>query len=380
MLQKTLLAAAQFVALPIGDGGLFVFLRNAVPKVFDELETLGPSEFEERRKFRVHTAGIPLFQLWCNSGGTQPCRLHAVDLNHEGTKERGGSGSQEKRNVSHAKRGLFRFAKEALSCLPPSAMPTPPCPYPPAATYHARCCYAFSANEARNNAGTQTRTSTTCLSICAALFCLLASGGCAATSSVLSGNRIETRPIFTPTQSAPHAIRRADGTLVITANFQTIQKATIGGLFSSDRSLYSEKKMIVVPTSELRPAESVIAGIFKPYDRAMLRTMLNTPIDNRSPNTRNAKLTVLEGWPTNGSQFVCPSHECVIYSRDFVWYVPASGSNGAAKAAVIPGPQSRTPLSAYPKRAALLPAALVGDLIINTWVGAAIVSGKPIDL
>lgn len=210
--------------------------------------------------------------------------------------------------------------------------------------------------------------------------CLLASGGCAATSSVLSGNRIETRPVFTPPQSAPHATRRADGTLVITAHFQTTQKATVGGLFSSDRSLSSEKKVIVVPASELRPAESVIAGIFKPYDRAMLRTMLNTPIDHRSPNTKNAKLTVLDGWPTNGSQFVCPSHECVIYSRDFVWYVPASGPNGAAKAAVIPGPQSRTPLSAYPKRVALLPAALVGDLIINTWVGAAMVSGKPIDL
>ena len=108
MLQKTLFAAAQFVALPVGDRGLLVFLCNAVPKVFDELETLGSSEFEERRKFRVHAAGIPLFQLWCNSGGTQPCRLHAVDLNHEGTKsteERGGSGRLEKWNVSHAKRG-----------------------------------------------------------------------------------------------------------------------------------------------------------------------------------------------------------------------------------------------------------------------------------
>ncbi len=210
--------------------------------------------------------------------------------------------------------------------------------------------------------------------------CLLASGGCAATSSVLSGNRIETRPIFTPPQSAPHATRRADGTLVITAHFQTMQKATLGDIFSSDRSLSSEMKVIAIPASELRPAANVIGGIFRAYDRGMLRTMLNTPIAPRSPKTKIAKLEVLNGWPTNGSQFVCPSHECVIYSSDFVWYVPASGPNGAAKAAVIPGLHSRTPLSAYPKRAAMLPAALVGDLILGVWVGTASVSGKPIDL
>lgn len=210
--------------------------------------------------------------------------------------------------------------------------------------------------------------------------CLLAFGGCAATDSVLSGHRIETRPVFAPPQSAPLASRRADGNLVLTAHFQTTQKATTGDLFSSGRSVSSEKKVIVVPASELRPAENVLAGIFKPYDRAMLRTMLNTPIDPRSPKTKNAKLKVLNGWPTNGSQFVCPSHECVIYSSDFVWYVPSSFPNGSARAAVIPVLQQRTPLSAYPKRAALLPAAIVGDLIINTWVGAASLSGRQIDL
>ena len=194
-----------------------------------------------------------------------------------------------------------------------------------------RHCNAFSANEASHNTGTQTMTSTTYLAICAALFCLLASGGCAATSSVLSGSRIETRPLFTPPQLAPHATRRSDGALVITAHFQTIRKATVGDLFSSGRSLSSEEKLIVVPASQLRPAQNIIAGIFKPYDREMLRTMLNTPIDARSPNTKNAKLDVLNGWPTNGSQFVCPSHECVIYRDNFVWYVPPSGPQRCPK-------------------------------------------------
>jgi hypothetical protein len=47
-------AFAQFGDLLVGEGQVGVFLRDAVPKVFDELKTFGAAKLEERRKFAVH--------------------------------------------------------------------------------------------------------------------------------------------------------------------------------------------------------------------------------------------------------------------------------------------------------------------------------------
>lgn len=44
---ETLLAAAEFFAFPLRDGELLVFLRDAVPKVLDQLEALSMSKFEK---------------------------------------------------------------------------------------------------------------------------------------------------------------------------------------------------------------------------------------------------------------------------------------------------------------------------------------------
>jgi hypothetical protein len=61
ILQMSLPAAAKFVALRVWDGRRRVLLGDTVPEVFDKLKTFGSSEFEERRKFRVHFRQIPFF-------------------------------------------------------------------------------------------------------------------------------------------------------------------------------------------------------------------------------------------------------------------------------------------------------------------------------
>jgi hypothetical protein len=55
MLQKPLFAAANFIALPVWKRQWRILLGNAVPQVFDELETFSQSEFEKRREFGIHT-------------------------------------------------------------------------------------------------------------------------------------------------------------------------------------------------------------------------------------------------------------------------------------------------------------------------------------
>lgn len=54
MFLKSLFAAAQFVALRIGEREFCFLLRDAVPQVFDKLKALRSAEFEEWRKFSVH--------------------------------------------------------------------------------------------------------------------------------------------------------------------------------------------------------------------------------------------------------------------------------------------------------------------------------------
>lgn len=54
-------AAAKFVVRRVWDGRRRVLLGDTVPEVFDKLKTFGSSEFEERRKFRVHLRQMPAF-------------------------------------------------------------------------------------------------------------------------------------------------------------------------------------------------------------------------------------------------------------------------------------------------------------------------------
>ena len=54
MVQEPLLAAAQLVSLRIRDWNVTFLLRDAVPKIFDQLETFSPAQFEERCEFSVH--------------------------------------------------------------------------------------------------------------------------------------------------------------------------------------------------------------------------------------------------------------------------------------------------------------------------------------
>jgi len=53
-LLELLLAAAQFVALPIGHWRRGLLFRDTIPKNFDELETFRSSELEKGSKFRFH--------------------------------------------------------------------------------------------------------------------------------------------------------------------------------------------------------------------------------------------------------------------------------------------------------------------------------------
>ena len=52
--ENALLAAPQFVALPIGKRQLGVFLGDAIPKIFHKLNAFSTSKFEERCEFGVH--------------------------------------------------------------------------------------------------------------------------------------------------------------------------------------------------------------------------------------------------------------------------------------------------------------------------------------
>jgi len=52
--EKTLLATAQLVTLPIGNRQLGLLLGNAIPKIFHKLKTFSASKFEERCEFGIH--------------------------------------------------------------------------------------------------------------------------------------------------------------------------------------------------------------------------------------------------------------------------------------------------------------------------------------
>jgi len=58
MLEEASLAAAEFIALLVGNrhGGLV--LDEAVPKVFDKLKAFGAAKFEERGEFGVHDGKV----------------------------------------------------------------------------------------------------------------------------------------------------------------------------------------------------------------------------------------------------------------------------------------------------------------------------------
>jgi hypothetical protein len=89
---------------------------------------------------------------------------------------------------------------------------------------------------------------------------------------------------------------------------------------------------------------------------------------------------VYDGWPVNGSQFVCPSEECVILGEEIVWYVPGNRGISDSRAAVIPSPsKNKVPLQTLPMKVLLLPIGLLGDVALDTWVGVAVATGKSID-
>ena len=54
MSQESSLSSSQFFQLGFGDGRFLTLLRNAIPQVFHQLESLRSSEFEQRCKFGVH--------------------------------------------------------------------------------------------------------------------------------------------------------------------------------------------------------------------------------------------------------------------------------------------------------------------------------------
>lgn len=58
MLEEAFFAAAEFVALLVGNwhGGLV--LDKAVPEVFDKLKEFGAAKFEERGEFGVHDGNV----------------------------------------------------------------------------------------------------------------------------------------------------------------------------------------------------------------------------------------------------------------------------------------------------------------------------------
>lgn len=57
MLKKSLLAAAQLIALCFRNRQLDILLRDTVPKIFDKLKAFRAAQLKERFKFAIH-AGV----------------------------------------------------------------------------------------------------------------------------------------------------------------------------------------------------------------------------------------------------------------------------------------------------------------------------------
>jgi hypothetical protein len=66
VLEITLLAPTQFLPLRVGNRGGLIFLGQTVPEILDQLQTFRASQFEKRRKFRVHSCSILIFPLFGN--------------------------------------------------------------------------------------------------------------------------------------------------------------------------------------------------------------------------------------------------------------------------------------------------------------------------
>src|SRR5712675_3539097 len=71
MRQKAFLAATQLVTLPLLDGQLRILLRDAVPKILDQLKTFGSGELKQRREFGFHGKQVAAFSIPFNRGHTK---------------------------------------------------------------------------------------------------------------------------------------------------------------------------------------------------------------------------------------------------------------------------------------------------------------------
>lgn len=214
----------------------------------------------------------------------------------------------------------------------------------------------------------------------AAVLCLCATS-CVATQSVMSGGKIESRPVLYSESQAPKVSKNKDGSITLNVHYETIQKSTMGPLFKGDTTIKTEQRIFIADRSTMQPALSVIKQRFPHYDEAMLTTMFADTRRVSEHVPKRGSLKVSHGWPVNGSHMVCPSEECIIYDKDFIWFIPAKGKNSQPMAAVIPSPSnSHTPLKEVPLKAALLPVAMLSDVAINTWLVVAVVTGQDIDL
>lgn len=209
--------------------------------------------------------------------------------------------------------------------------------------------------------------------------CMLTSN-CAATKSILSGGNLETRPVRFNQELAPVAEKKRDGSLLLTVHFETTKNAAFGELFQFSEPIETKKLAFVATRSSLQPAVNIVKKTFPNYDQQMLYTMFADPRVGSSLS-QSGSVKVIDGWPVNGSQLVCPPEECVILGEEIVWYVPGNRGLSDARAAVIPSPSNtKVPLKALPMKALLLPLGLLGDAGFNTWFGVAASTGKPIDL
>lgn len=197
----------------------------------------------------------------------------------------------------------------------------------------------------------------------------------------MSGGKVQERPILSSGDHAPIAMKNRDGSLTLSVYYETTQNSAMGPLFQADTILKTERRIFIADPASLKPARDVIGKRFRHYDEPMLATMFSDARKIEEPAYRKGSLKFSHGWPANGSHLVCPAEECMVYDKDYIWYVPARGKHSEPMAMVIPAPESsHTPAKYLPTRLALLPVGIVSDVAINAWLVVASVTGQNIDL
>jgi len=198
---------------------------------------------------------------------------------------------------------------------------------------------------------------------------------------MMSGGKIQSRPVLHSGKHVPKAVRNRDGSLTLLVSYETTQNSTMGPLFKGGTKLKTEQRVFIADPSNAQSARHVIRKRFPHYDEPMLSTMFTDTRSITGIASQGESLKFSHGWPVNGSQLVCPSEECIIYDKNFMWYIPARGNNPEPMIVVIPAPSdSHTPVKQLPLRLALLPIGILSDVGINTWVVVASATGQNIDL